>query len=127
MAARELRSELGNQASDHAPQITNGDAAFEEWWVAVAGLGSLTSRPVAIRRPLLEALRLAAERLGPYRGGELASFPAPGERPAEPREVAPSPADLVGMGRLCGEAVAAGGGDDRHLLSVMRMVTGSGT
>lgn len=124
-AARELRRDLGNQGAAHSPQITGGDSAFEEWQIVQSpGLGSLTSRATAIRRPLLEALALAAERLGPFRGGELAAFRAPGERAAEPHAVAPSPDDLVEMGRLAGEAVAAGGGEERHLLAVMRTVTG---
>jgi hypothetical protein len=120
MAARELRRELGNQNAGRSPIITDGDSAFEEWVIVDApGLTSLSRRSAKIRKPLLEALDLAAERLGPVRGGELGSFRAPGERPSEPRKVAPSTEDLAEIARLSGEAIAAGEGDDRHLLAVI--------
>lgn len=125
IAARELRRELGREDADRAPTINSGDAAFDEWQIVQSpGLGSLSKRSSRVRRPLLAALDLAARRLGPFRGGELASFKAPGERPSEPREVAPSLDDLIEMARLCGEAIAAGEGDDRHLLAAIRAVLG---
>ena len=127
LAARELRRELGREDDERTPTITNGDSAFDEWQIVQSpGLGSLSQRSAAIRRPLLEALSLAAERLGPFRGGELGSFRAPGERASEPREVAPSPEDLAEIARLCGDAIAAGDSEDRHILAIVRMVLGGG-
>jgi hypothetical protein len=123
MAARELRRKLGRADTEPAPTITDGDAAFEEWVAASGhGLTSATPNSAQIRRPLLEALKLAAERLGPFPGGELASFKAPGERPSEPRKVAPSKGDLAEIARLSGTSIAAGEGDDQHLLAVIRAV-----
>lgn len=127
LAARELRRALGREDAGRAPTITSGDSAFEEW-VTVSGHGLASASPESakIRRPLLEALKLAAERLGPFRGGELAAFKAPGEQPSVVREVAPSHDDLVAIARLSGAAIAAGEAGDAHLIAVVRTAVGTG-
>jgi hypothetical protein len=125
LAARELRRELGREPTDRIPAISDGDAAFDEWNVIRSSDCELPDEQFAgIRRPLLAALELAARCLGPFRGGELAAVRARPMEPRKTREVAPSEEDLTEMARLCGEAIAAGQGDDRHLLAVTRTLLG---
>jgi hypothetical protein len=126
LAARELRRMLGQKYDERMPAITNGDSAFEEWVTASShDLESDSPESEKIRRPLLDALKLAAERLGPFRGGELASFKAPGQQPRVVREVAPSEEDLASMAHLSGAAIAAGEGGDSHLIAVIRVAVGA--
>jgi hypothetical protein len=123
-AARELRLALGREDADRAPTISSGDDAFQEL-IPVSGQLSLSPDQKRIKDPLQQALRLAGETLGPYRGGELGGFKGPGERARIAPEVAPSEDDLVEMARLCGQAVNAGGGDREHLLRVLRGTMGT--
>ena len=105
-ACRELRRVLGRDDAGVVPTIRSGDDAFQEYG-PVSGLAGRVGRHEAIRRPLEEALRLAAERLGPYRGGELGSFKAPSAPPSAPREVSPSREDLATISGFAGDALAA--------------------
>lgn len=97
-------------------EIASGDAAFDEF-VAVSASASDSPEVDSARESLMEALRLASERLGPFRGGELASFKAPGGTPRVVPEVAPSKEDLARMARLSALALKAS-----HSLSPMEIV-----
>ena len=127
LAARELRRELGRSDADRVPVIDDGDDAFTEWTAASGiGLGSATPKSGKIRKPLLAALQLAAERLGPFRGGELGSFKAPGARPQVVREVAPSEDDLIEIARLSAAAITARVSEEDELIARMRTALGTG-
>jgi hypothetical protein len=122
-AARRMRGALGGEDADRAPTITDGDSAFEEL-ISVTGLGGQSPKVEAIGKPLLAALKLASERLGPFRGGQLASFKAPGERPKVAREVAPSKEELAEMAKLSGMAIAASSPESGELIGFVRAAAG---
>jgi hypothetical protein len=122
-AARQMRRALGREDADRMPTITDGDSAFEEL-MPVNGLAGQSPKVERIREPLLAALKLAGERLGPFRGGELAAFKAPGERPKMAREVAPSKDELAEMARLSGIAIAASSSAKEELVALLRAVAG---
>jgi hypothetical protein len=124
-ASRQLRRVLGRDDADAWPTIRDGDDAFQEYG-PVSGLANAVGDREAIRRPLEAALRLGAERLGPYRGGELGSFKAPGAAPGVPREVSPSREDLAAIASLAGEALSAGfAADPGSAVNVVRRVMAS--
>ena len=85
--------------------LATGDDAFDEWMPAHSL--RLTGELEKVQRPAVAALELAMNRMGPYRGGEIGSMKEPGGRPAEPVEVSPTSADLVGIAGLAAEAVSA--------------------
>ncbi|MGI8622993.1 MAG: hypothetical protein ACR2NB_05790 [Solirubrobacteraceae bacterium] len=102
-AASSLRLALGRPSG--APAISDGDRAFGELSV-VADL-HLDADRERIQRPLVRALDLACERLGPVAGGRLGSVRAPGARPAEVESVHPTEQDLAAMAEDSGAAVGA--------------------
>ena len=124
-AARSLRYSLGREDADRVPTIKTGDDAFDEA-VPVSGQLSLNPALKKVKEPLEKALLLASERLGPFRGGELASFKGPGERPRVVAEVAPSEADLAEIARLSGQALNATNHDGEHFRRVVRAVVDAG-
>ena len=60
-----------------------------------------------IQTPAVEAIRLAAERLGPFPGGQLGSFKGPDADPHIVDEVEPTDDDLIQMASTAGKAVNA--------------------
>lgn len=99
-AARVLRGSL-DQPKDPRP-INDGDAAWSE--LEIVSRLRLDKKREPIRGAVHAALQLAADRIGPFRGGEPAGFGA--ERGVVER-VRPSEADLVQMAELAGQAVGA--------------------
>jgi hypothetical protein len=100
-AARALRRSVG-QDRDPRP-IADGEAAFGEL-MPVRGL-SLDRERAPIQRSLSRALDLAADHLGPFRGGELGSFREPGQPPPIAERVEPTSEQLEEMASLAGQAV----------------------
>ena len=98
-AAGALRRSLG-QERDPRP-IHHGDAAFDEWQM-VKSL-HLDAARERIQRPLLDALDLATERLGPLPGGRVARLSAHG--PSIVEGVEPTQADLEQIAALAGRAL----------------------
>jgi hypothetical protein len=123
-AARVLRSTAG-QPTEPRP-IANADAAWGELTPAV-GL-RLDAKRSKVQRATVEALELAAERLGPFRGGEMGAFRAPGKPPRIVEEIHPSAAELERMAASAGTAVgfAAGLGLD-PAVEVAVVVSGAKT
>jgi hypothetical protein len=102
-AAWGLRLALGQ---DSRPRpISDADAAWGEW--CIAHNLRLDRALEQIQKPLLEALELATDRLGPFRGGEIASLKAPGHAPSVVESVTPTPEELERMARLSGQAFGA--------------------
>jgi hypothetical protein len=124
-AARSLRRSLGREDADRVLTIGTGDDAFEEL-IPVSGQLSLTPAQKKIKDPLQQGLLIAAERLGPFRGGELSSFKGPGETPRLVAKVAPSEDDLGKIARLSGQALNAGDHDTGYLRRVVRAVVDAG-
>jgi len=91
-----------NQPKDPRP-ISDAEAAWSELEI-VRGL-SLDKPREPIRRAVKEALELAADRLGPFRGGEVGSFAAPGGTRRVLERIRPALDDLVRMAELAGRAV----------------------
>ena len=106
VASRGFWRFVGEDEGGNGREISNGDAAFDEF-VALNASTSASAEADRAREPLIEALRLAGERLGPFRGGELASFKAPGGTPKIVAEVAPSKEDLAQMARLSAASLKA--------------------
>lgn len=104
--ARSFRRSL-EEERDPRP-ITDAEAAFGEL-AAVSGL-VLDADRAPIQRLVRQALELAADRLGPFRGGELGSFRAPGGAANVVEPVQPSQSELEQMARLAGEAVGLAAG-----------------
>lgn len=102
-AARVLRRSL-DQPKDPRP-ISDAEAAWSELEI-VRGL-RLDKPREPIRRAVEAALELAADRLGPFRGGELGSVVAPGGTRRVLERIRPAPEDLVRMAELAGRAVGA--------------------
>lgn len=102
-AAWAMRRALGQATSPR--RIADSEAAWGEWSI-VRGL-HLNADLEEIQRPLLEALELALERLGPFRGGELGSFRSADGSPHVVESITPSPHELERMARLAGRAFAA--------------------
>lgn len=100
-AARALRRTVG-QSNDPRP-INDADAAWGELG-PVRGIHPLAEQ-LPVKRAAQHALEIAADRLGPFRGGELGSFKAPGQAPRVVDEIRPTVDDLVGMARYAGVAV----------------------
>jgi hypothetical protein len=100
-AARVLRRTVGQQTEPRP--VANADAAWGELAPAV-GL-RLDAKRSRVQRATVEALELAAERLGPFRGGEMGAFRAPGTPSWIVEEIHPSAADLERMAVLAGTAV----------------------
>lgn len=94
---------LAAGAKPLAAELRDGEAAFAELQAA-SGL-QLDAPREAIQRALIPALERATARLGPFPGGGMASFRAPGEAPHIVDEVNPSPADLVAIAGDAGRAV----------------------
>lgn len=105
-AARALRQSVG-QERDPRP-ITDSEAAWGEL-MPVRGL-PLDAARTPIQRAVRAALELAADSLGPFRGGELGSFRQPGRPPRTVKQVRPAQEELMRMAELAGEAVARAGG-----------------
>jgi hypothetical protein len=104
-AARVLRISVGQQ---HDPRpITDGEAAWGEL-MPVSGL-PLDSQRAPIQRAVKEALELAADTLGPFRGGDVGSFRQQGSAPTIVQQVRPSQQELVRMAELAGKAVGRAG------------------
>jgi hypothetical protein len=102
-AARVLRRTVGQE---HDPRpISNADAAWGEL-APVRGIHvGIDQAPV--KRATQSALEIAADRLGPFRGGELGSHKEPGKPPVVVEEIKPSASDLESMARHAGAAVGA--------------------
>ncbi len=115
-AARALRRAAGNQGEP--PEMTNGDAAFNEYVIARALV--LTGPLEKIQKPTVEALNLAAETLGPFPGGRLGSFKSPMEEPVTIEEVEATAEDLERIATLAGEAV--GHAVDQGVITVREAV-----
>jgi hypothetical protein len=101
-AARVLRRSVGQE---HEPRlIADGDAAWGELMAATSL--DLDATRESIQKAAVEALRLAAERLGPFLGGERGAFLGPGKSPRVVEEVKPTThQELVYMAMLAGVAV----------------------
>jgi hypothetical protein len=104
-AARVLRMSVGQKHNPRA--ITDGEAAWGEL-MPVSGL-PLDAQRTPIQRAVKQALELAADRLGPFRGGDIGSFRQDGSAPHVVQQVRPSQQDLVRMAELAGEAVGRAG------------------
>ena len=102
-AARALRHSLGHQGEPRP--ILHGDAAFDEWQI-VSTL-HLDSQLETIQEPLLRALDLATERLGPLAGGRAARLTARGS--AAVPLVEPRLQELEEMANLAGVALGRAG------------------
>lgn len=100
-AARAFRRSVG-QERDPRP-ISDSEAAFGEL-MPVRGL-PLDRKRTPIQRSLKLALELAADLFGPFRGGELGSFKAPGYAPRIVERVVPSAEQMEAMAQLAGETV----------------------
>ena len=107
-AATALRRAVGSK-NDPRP-ITNGDEAFGE--LAPAATVPVASPQAPIKRATRRALELAADHLGPLRGGELGSVRAPGQPPRIVEEVRPTSKELALMSREAGLAVGLAGKQD---------------
>jgi hypothetical protein len=118
-AARAFRRLKGEGRPDVV--VGDGERAFRELELLGPGDEGLDH----VREPLQKALRTAADRLGPYRGGELGSFKAPGSAPRVPREVSPSAEELCQMARLAGEAAAAAAASPEDAAGSVRAVASS--
>lgn len=104
-AALALRRAAGSVA-DPRP-ITDGEEAAEA--LAPAQGVTVDAKYSPVKRATRRALQLAADRLGPFRGGELGSFTAPHGRARVVPEVSPTTEDLIAMAREAGRAVGAAG------------------
>lgn len=102
-AAIALRRAAGQERNPKL--IATGDDAFDEWQAAKHL--RLDAKGEQVQRPAVEALNIAAHRLGPYLGGELGSVKAPDGRPAQPKEVSPTQGDLEVIVAKSGIAIAA--------------------
>ncbi|MDA0182908.1 hypothetical protein OJ997_21530 [Solirubrobacter phytolaccae] len=88
---------------EQAPVLDSGDAAFAEWTTA-AHLRLDPDRE-RIQEPLVAALDLATERLGPFPGGRLGHFKPPDGVPKTVPDVEPSDEDLHAIALLAGTTV----------------------
>lgn len=113
-AAIALRRAAGNQA-DPRP-ISDGELAAEALMPA-HGV-PVAAKYASVKRATVRALELAADRLGPFRGGELGSFRAPSGRPRVVAQVSPTEADLIEMATDAGRAV--GNADKLGLLDAAK-------
>ena len=104
-AAVALRRATGQERNPRL--IASADDAFDE--LLPARGPHLDKRREKIQAPVVKALELASRRLGPYLGGEVGSFKAPGGRPSEPKSITPTLADLIEMVELCAQAIAEAG------------------
>lgn len=100
-AAWALRRAVGESA--RPPELSTGDAAFEELSAVVSIV--LDEQLAGARKALVDALDLAIERLGPFPGGRLGHFRAPGHSPHVVEAITPTHRDLVSIARSSGEAV----------------------
>lgn len=110
-------------------ELSTGDDAFDELR-AVVGM-ELDSSLRDARRSLVDALDLAAERLGPLAGGRMGSFRAPGFAPAIVEQVSPTHRDLMSIARAAGEAIGrlalATGGSVDPAVAVEAVIEGRST
>lgn len=105
-AATAMRRAVG-QDRDPRP-ISDGEAAFGEL-MSVSPLHVDRARD-GIQKPLVQALKLATDRLGPFPGGRLGSFKHPDEVAVTVEDVSPTPEELLQMALFAGAAVAAADG-----------------
>ena len=117
-AASALRGFLGQPK--RPPTLMDGERAFDELQI-VAGL-ALDSVGEAIRQPLLRALELATDRLGPFPGGQLGSVRAAGQPIPVVEEVEPTFVDLVEIARASGEAVGCADGTPQGQISALEVL-----
>jgi hypothetical protein len=125
LAALALRRTVGN--TSHPRPITDGDAAFAEYEPAHGVPTDKAGTPV--KKAAISALDLAIERLGPFPGGRLASFRAPGQAPNVLTPRRPSHDELVEMARRSGTAVGAAANIGRidAAFAMQWLVTGADT
>lgn len=103
LAVLSLRRAVGNQ-SEPRP-ITDGDVAWME--LSPARALHLDASREAVQTPVVAALRLATDRLGPIPGGRLGSFPAADQPPAIVHPIFATASDRAQMAQLSGQAVGA--------------------
>jgi len=86
------------------PRLDDSEAAFAELQ-PVVGM-HLDAPRERIQRPLIEALERATDRLGPFPGGQIGAFRAPGGPPKIVESITPSLDDLTVIARAAGAAIA---------------------
>ena len=117
-AAAALRFAVGNEGSPR--EIVTADDAFDE--LAPASGVPVGRGQTKLKREVIAGLNLAAERLGPFRGGELGSLRHPDQPPPVVTSITPTDEELTQMAAHAGAAVGIAAGQE--LLDVREVMRG---